>query len=391
MTKVPVSIVTGFLGSGKTTLLRHIVKTLTTKKIAIIQNEFSDEMGIESPTVVDSEGQLFKEFYELPNGCVCCSVRGELIRAVDHLLSVKRFDKILVETTGITDPEPLVEIFWTDEELGSKVMLDGIITVVDALNIQSYLNLTNKDIQDIIELSIETNNKLITEKTRILSNLLMHQYDDISITENKYPKLVIETIKQIIAANKIILNKIDLLDINENNSDSDLSTIEKIIHFINPTAEISRTIRSSVPIDWIFDINGFNINSISLEFDRFQIINEIMPMNSINPVNYISNEMFTFQDYIFNPEAIEKFIAFVVWDSEKCNNKLGTLVRYKGIFKGYKDEDKQEIIDYALQGVGKVFEVVPLNSETLKISKFLFIGFNLKKQVIHASLVSCIA
>ncbi|KAL7066736.1 cobW/p47k family protein [Cryptosporidium serpentis] len=389
MIKVPVSIVTGFLGSGKTTLLRHIVKTLTTKKIAIIQNEFSDEMGIESPTVVDSEGQVFKEFYELPNGCVCCSVRGELISAVDHLLSVKRFDKILVETTGIADPEPLVEIFWTDEELGSKVMLDGIITVVDTLNIQSYLNLTDEDIKNIMELSIEKNDKLITEKTRILSNLLMHQYDGTNITENKYPKLVIETIKQIIAANKIILNKIDLLDINENNSD--ISTIEKIIHFINPTAEISKATRSNVPIDWIFDINGFNVNSISLEFDRFQIINEVMPMNSINPVSYISNEVFTFRDYIFDPEAIEKFIALIVWDSEKCNNELGTLVRYKGIFKGYKDEDKQEIIDYALQGVGKVFEVASLDSETLEISKFLFIGFNLKKQVIHASLVSCIA
>jgi len=137
---VPVTIITGFLGAGKTTLLRHVLASPHGLRIAVIQNELSAAQGLETSSVVGPNGETFDEWLELSNGCVCCAVRDDLVNGIEQLMAVRgRFDYILVETTGMADPGPVAESFWLDAELESPLRLDGIVTVVDAINLPRQL------------------------------------------------------------------------------------------------------------------------------------------------------------------------------------------------------------------------------------------------------------
>ncbi len=133
--KIPVTILTGFLGSGKTTLLNRILQEQHGKRIAVIENEFG-EVGVDNELVIGAEEEIF----EMNNGCICCTVRGDLIRILGNLMKRKeRFDYILVETTGMADPGPVAQTFFVDEELGAQVRLDAIVTMVDSKHIYNHL------------------------------------------------------------------------------------------------------------------------------------------------------------------------------------------------------------------------------------------------------------
>ena len=130
---VPVTIITGFLGSGKTTLLNYILTANHGKRIAVIENEFGEEIGVESLIAKNgANGEAFDEFYELNNGCICCAVKDDLVTTLELLMKKRQlFDFIFIETTGLANPGPLASIFWLDAELGSSLYLDAIVTVVD--------------------------------------------------------------------------------------------------------------------------------------------------------------------------------------------------------------------------------------------------------------------
>src|SRR4030088_2406572 len=133
--KVPVTVLTGFLGSGKTTLLNYILTENHGKRIAVIENEFG-EIGIDNDLVLQSDEEIF----EMNNGCICCTVRGDLIRILGNLMKRKdRFDYILIETTGLADPAPVVQTFFVDDELREAMELDGLVTLVDAKHISQHL------------------------------------------------------------------------------------------------------------------------------------------------------------------------------------------------------------------------------------------------------------
>lgn len=199
-TRVPVTILTGFLGSGKTTLLNHLLTRDHGLRLAIIENEFG-EIGIDHDLVVQADEEIF----ELNNGCVCCTVRGDLVRVLGNLMKRKnKFDGILVETTGLAKPTPIAQTFFQDDEVAARARLDAIVTVVDARHVMMTLD--------------------TREETR----------------------------EQIAFADVILLNKCDLV------TPAELADIERRVRTINALAHIHRTINSEIDYKKLFNVGGFD-------------------------------------------------------------------------------------------------------------------------------------
>src|ERR1700738_3215878 len=156
MDQVPVTVLTGYLGGGKTTLLNRVLSEQHGKKYAVIVNEFG-ELGIDNELVVDAEEEVF----EMNNGCICCTVRGDLIRIIEGLMKRKgRFDAILIETTGLADPAPVAQTFFVDDEVRARTKLDSIVTVVDAKNFLKRLEDSHEAAEQVAFADIVLLNKI---------------------------------------------------------------------------------------------------------------------------------------------------------------------------------------------------------------------------------------
>lgn len=203
--KTPVTVLTGYLGAGKTTLLNRILSEDHGKRYAVIVNEFG-EVGIDNELIVGADEEVF----EMNNGCVCCTVRGDLIRVLSGLMKRKgKFDAIIVETTGLADPGPVAQTFFVDDDVRAKAQLDSVTTVVDA----KHLPLRLADSHEAVE--------------------------------------------QIAFADQIILNKTDLV------SEAELVAVEAQIRRINPLAPIHRAQRSNVPLEAVLGRGGFDLERIT--------------------------------------------------------------------------------------------------------------------------------
>jgi len=221
--KVPCSILTGFLGSGKTTLLNHILRANHGKRIAVIENEFG-EVGIDDALVKGGSMADEENIVEMNNGCICCTVRGDLIAGLKKLIknskkSGKVLDGVIIETTGLADPAPVAQTFFADEFVQQHMRLDGIITLVDAMHIIQHLD---------------------DEKPEGVEN---------------------EAVEQIAFSDRILLNKCDLVDTEE-----ELAEVEMRIRAINERVAIKRTTNSEVPMDFVLGIHGFSLDKI-IEMD----------------------------------------------------------------------------------------------------------------------------
>ena len=161
MSKIPVTILTGFFGSGKTTLLNRILTEHHGKRIAVIENEFG-EVGIDQGLVINADEEVF----EMSNGCICCTVRGDLIRVLGNLMKRRdKFDYVLVETTGLADPGPVAQTFFMDDEIREEFSLDGIVTLVDALHINQQLDRGGESIEQVAFADV-----LVLNKTNLVAD-----------------------------------------------------------------------------------------------------------------------------------------------------------------------------------------------------------------------------
>lgn len=202
MDRTPVTILTGFLGAGKTTLLNRILTEEHGLRIAVIENEYG-EVGIDHELVINADEEIF----EMNNGCICCTVRGDLIRILGNLMKRRdKFDLILIETTGLADPGPVVQTFFADEEMREKLFVNAVVTLVDA------------------------------------KHVLLHLDDGDEARE------------QIAFADVILLNKCDLVGAD------DLDSLERRIRSMNALAKIHRTTNAGIEIPKILDVGGFNLD-----------------------------------------------------------------------------------------------------------------------------------
>ena len=335
--KIPVTVLTGYLGAGKTTLLNRILSEPHGKKYAVIVNEFG-EIGIDNDLVVGAEEEVF----EMNNGCVCCTVRGDLIRILDGLLKRRgRFDGILIETTGLADPAPVAQTFFLDDTVGGRTALDAVVTVADAKWLKARLR-------------------------------------DAPEAKN-----------QIGFADIILLNKTDLVTAEE------LHDVESRIRAINPYARMHRTERCEVPIQSLLGQGAFDLQrilSIEPEFlagdhhDHDHHGHDGGHRHYHGPKHYHDEDMQSLSLKSDRPVDSEKFLS---WINDLVAKEGPKILRCKGIL-AFKDDPQR----FVLQGVHMVLDgdhQRDWKPDEKRESRLVFIGRELDAAAIEQGFLACLA
>jgi G3E family GTPase len=323
-TRVPVTVVTGFLGSGKTTLVNYILSANHGKRIAVIENEFG-EIGIDDALVIDAEEEIF----EMNNGCICCTVRGDLIRILGTLMKRKdKFDYILVETTGLADPAPVAQTFFVDEEVRTQLRLDAIVTVVDAKHLALHL---------------------FEEKEEGIEN---------------------EALEQLAFADRVLVNKIDLV------SEDELLLVEKQIRSINAGASIVRTQMSKVDLDWVLNAHAFELSRV-LEVDpQFLEESEHMHDQSITSVGVEA-------DGAVDLEKINDWLGWLL------REKGTDIFRMKGIINVANSDNRFVFQGVHMLFDGQPDRA--WKADEIRCNKMIFIGRNLDREELNSRFRACLA
>ncbi|KAI7907955.1 COBW domain-containing protein 2-like protein [Cokeromyces recurvatus] len=348
--KIPVTIVTGFLGSGKTTLLNYILTEKHDKKIAVILNEFGESSDIEKSLSVNQDGTLYEEWLELRNGCLCCSTKDVGVKAIENLMEKKgKFDYILLETSGLADPGPIASMFWLDEGLGSEIYLDGIVTLVDAKHIREYM------------------------------------------TEKKKDVMINEALKQIAIADRIVINKKDLL------TEEEINQLEQDLSSINSVADMLVTERSRIPLDYVLNINAYDVNNADALLKQTEKIEEHGSSHAHQIGHDVQTVCIQFDEQLESSEEFENWIQELLWEKRilgTSNNEEPVIVlRLKGILyppKNKMEESGKQKKRMVVQGVQDLYDIQEgftgddINEDDTS-SKIVLIGKNLDKEKISKS------
>jgi len=351
--KIPVTVLTGYLGAGKTTLLNRILSEPHGKKYAVIVNEFG-EIGIDNDLIIGADEEVF----EMNNGCICCTVRGDLMRILNDLMRRKgKFDAIIVETTGLADPAPVAQTFFVDENVGRQTKLDAVVTVADA----KWLNDRLKDAP--------------------------------------------EAKNQIAFADVILINKTDLV------SSAELSEVEARIRAINPYARLHKTERAKIPLNEILERNAFDLDRI-LDLEPAFLEDEEHNHDHHHEhghdhgdghdhdhdhdhkpghhhgglKHYHDEEMQSISLKSDKPLDADKFFP---WVQDLVQKEGPSILRSKGILS-FKGDDER----FVFQGVHMILDgdhQRPWNKNEKRESRIVFIGRNLPGKKIAEGFESCIA
>ncbi len=344
--KIPVTVLTGYLGAGKTTLLNRILSEPHGKRYAVIVNEFG-EIGIDNELVVGADEEVF----EMNNGCICCTVRGDLVRILDGLMRRKgKFDAIIVETTGLADPAPVAQTFFIDENVGRRTKLDAVVTVADA----KWLNERLKDAP--------------------------------------------EAKNQIAFADVILINKTDLV------SPEELSEVEARIRGINPYAKVHKAEHAKVPLNAVLGRNAFDLDRIlDLEPEFLGSENDDHHHHHHDHKHgdhahdhdhahahgglkhYHDEEMQSISLHTDRPLDPDKFFP---WVQDLVQKEGPNILRCKGIL-AFKDDDER----FVFQGVHMILDgdhQRPWKTDEKRESRIVFIGRNLPGKMTSEGFESCI-
>lgn len=370
-TKIPITIITGYLGSGKSTLLEMIGKS-SKKRLAIILNEFGDSSAIEKAiTVKDTENnESVQEWLDLGNGCLCCTVKDNGVLAIEQLIENSRgkIDYILLETTGIADPAPIAKMFWMDEGLSSNVYIDGVVTVLDAQNIIKCLD-------DVGGHWHRANKHLKISQSVNADDLTEEELED---ERKKLDEGLTTAHLQIALADTILINKVDTLE--KESYDHKIQTIVDKVKGINSSTPIHTTSFGDIDLAKILDLHAFEANTEKLTES----------INYMNSSTYHDDRIATvtitfpfFENGEFN--KVESFLQYVLWENTANNNPI-EIHRVKGILVN-KSKNKQLDVR-VIQGVRETYDIIEGGRlvDGITQNKLVFIGKNLTHDDLYTEL-----
>ncbi len=345
MALIPVTILTGFLGSGKTTLLKHILTEQHGKKIAVIENEFGEENIDNDILVQDSEENIV----QMSNGCICCTIRGDLVDALNALWEQRKekkisFDRVVIETTGVANPGPVAQTFFMDDDVADHYVLDAVVTLVDAKHGQ-------------------------------------HQ-----LTEHE------EAQRQVGFADQIFITKTDLV------SPADVEALRARLMHMNPRAPITGISKGVVPLEAVLDLKGFNLNA-KLDIDpHFLGQDDHDHSNCGHDHSHDHHGHDHHHDHAGHTDRIQSFVfrSDKPFDHQKLEDFLGgilevfgeKMLRYKGVL--YVKGSNRKVV---FQGVHQMMgsDLAGLWGVEPKQTRMVFIGIDLPKDTLMAGLEGCLA
>jgi G3E family GTPase len=349
MALIPVTILTGFLGSGKTTLLKHILTGEHGKKIAVIENEFGEENIDNDILVQDTQEQIV----QMSNGCVCCSIRGDLVEALNQLWEQRKnkkiqFDHVVIETTGVANPGPVAQTFFIDDDIANHYVLDAVVTLVDAKHGQKQLN----------------------------------EHEEVQ--------------RQVGFADRIFITKTDIA------SSEEIAALKNRLMHMNPRALIQTITKGVVSLDSVLDLRGFNLNA-KLDIDPHFLEEDDHDHSECGHDHHHDHEHHhdhghNHHNHHGHTDRIQSFVfkSDKPFDHRKLEDFLGgvlsvfgeKMLRYKGVL--YVKGSARKVV---LQGVHEMMGsdlAGPWGAEP-KQTRMVFIGIDLPKDTLLAGLEGCLA